>query len=78
MSTRDWPSHVVDALGRTPQVGDWYAECCQADLFQIGEPGQLADLQERHAEGFAIGEFFATETAARAALSPECRSGDSA
>lgn len=27
-----WPRHVLEQLGREPQLGDWYCECGRLDL----------------------------------------------
>lgn len=68
MMSEGWPARVIAGLGRAPRVGDWYAECCQEDLFRINAAAQLEDIQARHADGMAIGQFFQTEAAARTAL----------
>jgi len=39
-----WPNRIIESLGREPKVGDWFAECCEEDLFQIEDDIALGDL----------------------------------
>lgn len=65
-----WPDWIVKALGREPQVGDWYAPCCEEDLERITDIEDLRDIQDLIGDGLG-GRFWATQEAALKELAEE-------
>jgi hypothetical protein len=67
-----WPQRIIDELGREPQVGDWFAECCIEDFQQL-TPESLAELLELYDDEDSGGMFWRAEDgdAARAELLAE-------
>lgn len=64
----NWPSEVKQQLGgRDPQIGDWYAFCCNNDAFKIETQAELESLYEQVGDllddGCDPGYFFKTEEA---------------
>lgn len=72
-----WPARVIKSLGRAPQVGDWFAECCIQDFHQIASDAELAALLERYDDQDSGGSFWKTEAQGRAHLADD-RSADGA
>lgn len=67
MTKIEWPQQWLDALGREPRVGDWYAFCCEDDLHQVVSEDELAgiaDFAEDH--GWGAGMWVSREAALEA------------
>lgn len=65
----NWPQRIIDSLGRAPQVGDWFAECCVLDFHQIADDEELQELLDLYDDIDSGGRFWKTEQEGRAALS---------
>jgi hypothetical protein len=61
-----WPQRMVAQLGRPPQLGDWYAECCVQDLEEVWNATRLAEIFSLQADGDTGGSWWANEADARA------------
>jgi hypothetical protein len=68
-----WPQRIIDSLGRAPQVGDWFAECCIEDFQQITDPDHLQFLLEHYDDMDSGGRFWAAEQPARSILEAEAK-----
>jgi len=58
-----WPQRIIDHLGREPQVGDWFSECCEVDLYQV-DADDLAVLLEEYSDFDSGGNFWINKASA--------------
>lgn len=69
-----WPQRIIDQLGREPQVGDWFAECCIEDFMQL-DSDLLEELRQHYADEDSGGRFWKTEAEGRAELAADATAG---
>jgi hypothetical protein len=65
---KEWPQRVISSLGRAPNVGDWFAECCILDLMQIETKESLDELLDLYDDIDSGGRFWSTKETALAEL----------
>lgn len=60
----EWPTEIVEHLGREPEIGDWYAECCEADLFIVTQLHEMDEIRENQYDGWTGGRFWPSKISA--------------
>lgn len=60
MATPQWPSRIIQSLGREPRVGDWYTEGNYADLYPVETQRRLNQLLLHCQHPDCSGRFFST------------------